>query len=301
MKNFWEYPEEVRIVIGTKGRTDKQITLEKLWQVREKIDIVCHPDDYEILSQKFGGEVNKIEKYPIELDNNLGKQRQWIVENTPHKYLLLLDDNLSFHTRTPSMMAEETKYPLKGLIEKHFPKEHIRGEMLNLLNELYRHILDPEVALVGLSQRSGNNRIEKSFAENTRIFGLAMVDLTLMKKLGIRYDAVNLKQDFYVNLSFLTRGYKNICLYNFAFDKPQANMAGGCSTYRTPEKSNQAAEILKSKFPDFVRVREKSVKSWGGEFDGVALDVTVQWKKAYEYGRKKKNFSLFLRSTREKP
>lgn len=281
---------EVRVVIGTKNRVNKQITLKYLWQIREHIEIICHPDDYDGLSELYQNDVKSISVYPIELDNDLGKQRQWIVENTEQPYLLLLDDNLQFHTRSKSVLAEDTKFPLKGLIAKHFPPEKIKEEIDNMINILYEHAKKEDVALAGLSNRSGNQNVAESFKENTRIFGASLVDLSVMRNLGIRYDAVNLKQDFYINLSFLTNGYKNICIYDYAFEKPQANMAGGCSSYRTLEKSNEGAIILKNLFPNFISIREKSVKSWGENFSesGFAYDVIVHWKKAYEIGKSKK-------------
>ena len=280
---------KIRIVIGTKGRVNRQITLKYLWQIREYIDIICHPDDFDELYSKYADEVCSIVAYPIELDNHLGKQRQWIVEQTKQDYLLLLDDNLAFHTRSKSIIGEETKFPLKGLIAKHFPPENMRIEIDNMLEALYSHIILDDVAIVGLSNRSGNQNVKSSYTENTRIFGASLVDLRLMKELGIRYDEVNMKQDFYINLSFLTNGYKNICIYDWAFEKPQANMAGGCSSYRTLEKSNEAAKILYEKFPSFISIREKSVKSWGENFadGGTAYDVVVLWKKAYNHGLSK--------------
>lgn len=279
---------DLRIVVGTKGRVNKQLTIKNLWAIPHLIDLICHPDDYDGLYELYNGKVRSISVYPIELDNNLGEQRQWIVEQTSEKYLLLMDDNLSFNTRSPSMTGNETKFPLKGMIEKHFPQEKMYEEQINLLNTVMEKIKEPDVGVVGLSQRSGNNRVEGRYKENTRIFAFSLIDISLMKEHGIKFNDVNLKQDFYVNLSFLTRGYKNVCVYDYAFDKPSANMVGGCSTYRTPEKSNEAARILQSKFPDFVSIRKKSTKSWDG-FEDTAEDVMIKWQKAYDYGVNRNN------------
>ena len=56
---------------------------------------------------------------------------------------------------------------------------------------------------------------------------------------------------------------------------------GGCSDYRTLEYHNNSCKELQSKFPQFVRLKENTVKT--GPWKGIVkLGAYVQWKKAYQ-------------------
>lgn len=55
---------------------------------------------------------------------------------------------------------------------------------------------------------------------------------------------------------------------------------GGCSSYRTLDNSNRAAEKLQEVFPDVVKIRSRVRKNWHGEFEGVeSKDVIIRWNK----------------------
>jgi len=97
-------------------------------------------------------------------------------------------------------------------------------------------------------------------------------------------SGVTFKGDFYTFIFFLVHGFKIGCFYKYAMEKlGNANNDGGCSIYRDMVCINREAELLVSKFPGLVKVREKNSKSWKGLGDKIK-DVTIYWKKAYKQG-----------------
>jgi hypothetical protein len=87
-------------------------------------------------------------------------------------------------------------------------------------------------------------------------------------------------EDFYVCLQFLTKGYANKVWHNYVIDPGQSYADGGCSDYRTLEYHNESCRELHRKFPKFIRLKEKQIKS--GPWQGILkLGCHVSWKKAY--------------------
>ena len=111
---------------------------------------------------------------------------------------------------------------------------------------------------------------------------------SVLEKEGFRclsgVDADHVQDDFNLTLQLLTAGYEN-CISLVHRSNPSAsNSKGGASSWRTVEIHNKSAKRMAELYPQFVKLREK--KNWQG-FDGVQYDITVQWKKAYEFGRTK--------------
>jgi hypothetical protein len=90
-------------------------------------------------------------------------------------------------------------------------------------------------------------------------------------------------EDFHVSLSLLTKGLPNMSINWMVQNQNGSNLAGGCSSYRTPERHAESALALKRRFPDFVNVVTKKTKTaWGGQ---ERIDVIIQWKKAIAHGQ----------------
>ena len=86
---------------------------------------------------------------------------------------------------------------------------------------------------------------------------------------------------FYVCIQLLTKGYANKVWHNYVIDPGTSYSDGGCSDYRTLEYHNNSCKELRSKFPQFVKLKENKIKS--GPWKGVLkFGCHVSWKKAYQ-------------------
>lgn len=287
--------ENVRIYIPTRGRTDKkqQQTLKNLHQDLHKfVTLVCYPGEKEFHFKNFGNSIGEI----IEVDHShIGDLRQKCIDMSDTDIILFLDDNLDFHTRKESEKGTTTMYPLKGMIEKHFKKESIKNFQLEMFEWIAEKLRSEKYGMVGVSRRSDNcYHLDEEEKLNDRVCSMWGINRKIYNSLPNhpKFSDVSLKEDFYIILHFLTNGIPLISSYNFSYGKPSgANSKGGCSLYRKIEASNESAHILFKHFPEFVTVTEKGTKSWGGEFGETALDVRVNWKKAYEYGLRNRSNS----------
>lgn len=281
--------DNIDIVICTRGRINNQLTLQELPdEVTKHIYLVCFPGEKIKLEKRWGSKV----KYIIEHSTsctNLSEIRQWCIDKFESDYILFVDDNIDFHIRT-TPEKYKGKYNLYRIIDKHFTQKTIDKYHVEIFQWIINNIKEDECGMVSISQRSGNNRIKEDVVYNKRIFAIFAINKKILNKIPNRkISDIKLKQDMYINLHLLTNGYPNKVSYKYAFGKRAANQKGGCSIYRDLKTSNEYAYILQKKFPDFVKVRVKSVVSWKGDFAEKAYDVHILWGKAYEYGLWKRN------------
>jgi hypothetical protein len=146
----------------------------------------------------------------------------------------------------------------------------------------------------GLSPRQGNNWAYP--AKHLVIERMNAVHCVLPEALrhyGIRYDDVDMMEDYHVVLSLFEVGEKNIVLTDAAWDQCKGSGApGGFTHYRTKETQAAAAHRLAELHPLTVKVVEKEPKTGSGGFAGKRTDVRVQWKQAYQRGTKNPTFRL---------
>jgi hypothetical protein len=251
----------VKIYIPTLARTDNQITLHNLPNlVLEDVVLVVDKKD----RIPFGG-ASTILTCPA---HGIGKVRQWIIDNHDvKKYgrsLLMLDDDLSFAVRRKD---DPTKF---------LPST--AADVIAMLNETAD--MAQEYAHGGILSREGGNRVLSNYKENSRNLRALFYDVTIMRKLDIRFDRIPVMEDFDVALQLLRAGYQSITVARYVQDQIRSNAPGGCSTYRTREVQRKGALGLQKLHPQFVKTVEKTTKTaWNGE---TRTDVMVQWKKAYE-------------------
>ena len=65
--------------------------------------------------------------------------------------------------------------------------------------------------VVGVSHRSGNNRKTNEVDENTRLFAVWGISVKKYRKVGAKFADNPFKEDFHMQLAFLTNGIKTIC------------------------------------------------------------------------------------------
>lgn len=254
----------MKIFIPTKGRTTNDRTwkyIPDIW--KEHTTLVC-PSDEVRLHVKAG-------RNAIGCDcNGISATRQWIIENSDDDHILMTDDDHDFYIRK-SQEAWNMRYMNDT-------------DTVSLFNDV-DYCLKSGESFVGLSARQGNNNLyPHTTKRNIRNCNFYAVDRKVLQNHNIRFDVIPLMEDFYVQLSLLTKGISTLTITDRAWGQPNSNAKGGCSAYRNLEMQYKAANDLKALFPDFVKLVVKENKS-GWEGMANRTDVIIYWKKAYDYGK----------------
>lgn len=209
-------------------------------------------------------------------DVPLSAVRQWIVEKLARQDepVIMLDDDLAFFVR-----ADPEKWNLKAADE---------AETNMIFSRLYEHVESGMFAHAGLSPRQFNNTsFPHTEVRTTRMNAVHCVDPEILAKEEIRYDAVDLMEDYHVALSLMKKGYDNVVIVDAAWDQARGSGAdGGFALTRTKERQSAAAHKLAELHPDCVKVVVKKPRTgqgevWGGERD----DVKISWSTALRNGK----------------
>ena len=245
----------MKIYIMSSGRAAKQVTFHNLpREIQERTTIVV-PKEQETEYQRHklpavGAPVKRI-----------ADARQWVVDQGG--YVCMMDDDLVFATR-------RTDDPTKFVPSTFADITH--------LFEVIEHNLDT-FAHVGVGTREGGNRKTELSFQVARMLRILAYDTDILKDFGIRFDVMELMEDFHVTLALLQNGYPNLVLNHMVHNQGGSNSTGGCSAWRTPQMQHDAAMKLKAMYPNYVNVVKKQSKvkgHWGDR-----TDVVIQWKRAY--------------------
>jgi hypothetical protein len=232
-------------------------------EIREQVILVVPKEEVKSY------QVYKLPVLAMEV-SGIGATRQAICDFAYGKgdaKVLMLDDDLTFAIRRTD---ETSKFRTPTDDELGL----VFSEVSNLLDD-YIH--------VAISPREGGNRRTDRYVMNTRALRALAYRTDVLLDLKIDFRHMELMEDFYVQLSLLTRGYPHMSINWMVQNQGGSNSAGGCSTYRTMEKQSAAARRLQEIFPDFVNVvKKKTATAWQGR---EREDVIIQWKAAYEYGK----------------
>lgn len=251
----------MKIFIPTCGRSDTQVTWNNLpHAIRYQTSLVVQSQE----ESKYN------DSWPLIVlpDNirSIGPTRQWIIDNFPDEKILMLDDDLDFAIRRSD---DPTKF---------LPASD--RDILRMLDNIELSLMEG-YKLVGVSGREGANRDTGQFKEVTRQLRVHALDAGFFKEKNIRFDRVPFMEDFDAILQLLELGYPNRVLNGWVHNqRGGSNAPGGCSTTRTLEAHNEAAKVLQSLHPQYVRIVNKESGNWGG----ARLDVNISWKKAYRNG-----------------
>lgn len=199
---------------------------------------------------------------------HIGHCRQWIIETCPTKYLMMLDDDLSFSIR-----------PVFG--DWHLwqlPKDGWDGMMDVLMQKVH----EENLAHASVAFREKSNVCLDDWQYNQRYSRLFIYDLEQFRELGVELGRMVVMEDFDIALQLIEKGRPSAICFAFAQGQAMSGADGGCSTYRTLQVQNEGANRLKELHPDFVKTVQKTTKmAWGG---ATRTDVIISWKKAYERG-----------------
>lgn len=248
------------IYIPTYGRSDIQVTWENL-PVPLQMDTTLVVQAREV--KKYDQEKFPVLVLPPEIQS-IGTTRQWIIDHTAERHILMLDDDLDFATRR---VDEPTKF-----------RRSAGSDVYEMITTI-KSSLQEGYKLVGVSGREGANRDTSSYKFVTRQLRVHGISVDFFRK-NIRFDRIPFMEDFDATLQVLELGYPNKVLNGWVHNqRGGSNAPGGCSETRTVEAQSAAAKELKRLHPRFVRLVEKTTGDWGM---GTRLDVYVEWKKAFQ-------------------
>jgi hypothetical protein len=274
--------DQLQIIIPTRGRKDKQLTVQCLpKELMSRTTLVCPQKDYAHL-RSMRDDYNVI----VQQDDNwkIAQKREWIINKwfgEGYNKIIMLDDDLRFATR-----ISDSDWHLK----------EIKGE--ELLQEFQRmeDKLGQDFPHVGFGQRQGNNTLDevgwKSPGKQVCTLGYYLPIVTKECK----WDLVDLREDMCVTLQLLLKGYPNAVWTETVVDQREFDAPGGCSTYRTVQMSNLEAERLVSLFPNYVsivarRYNERRGSRGEKKVSTNRLETIIQWQKALTDGQNARNRS----------
>jgi len=202
--------------------------------------------------------------------SGIAAARQWILQNTPTKYCLMFDDDMTFGVRRDGKL-------------KKAEKEDI-GDMISLLESW----LDEGFIHVGISARQHNFTTEADFVDIARMNNAYAFNAAKVLEAGARFDRLRVMEDFEITLTLLEAGFPNRVTYQYCWGQRCSGDSGGCSQWRTSETQAEAAQSLYRLHPASVKVVTKASKAaWGGFSSNTRTDVIISWKKAFELSKRK--------------
>lgn len=252
---------EMRIIIPTRGRVDRQITVKSLKGLHEHVTIVC--PEREVERHRLNWPMVGVVAQP-DPDFTITAKRRWIMENSPEERILMLDDDLEFQVR-----REDKPDRLRSASGPE--------EVKKWLSELEKR-LTPDCPHGGFGPRQGNHTQPAGWVGPARqMFALGYHLPTVLSE-GIELGRIETREDMDVALQLLRRGLPNTITHEFVVSAAGYADKGGCSGQRTTESSNNDAKRLAELHPGYVRVVEKTYKNHP------RLEVVCSWKKALQHG-----------------
>jgi len=272
----------MQIIIPTRGRTHRQLTLQSLpRELRKRTTLVCPKREASGLYRlyKDAGVDVVVEPYP---DMKIAQMREWVVQtwfSCGYDKIIMLDDDLRFYTR-------------KSVDDWHL--DEIWGDELMPEFERIEDKLSAAVPHVGFGVRQGNDKLEEvGWQSPGRMCHTLAYHLPIVaKEASFVFGGLEIREDFCFSLQLLLKGYPNAVWTETVVNQRKSptyactphNSAGGCSVYRTLAMSNAEAWKFKALFPGFVSVRKPNYKR-----SVPRLEVTVQWKKALRDGQRNRS------------
>lgn len=298
---------QMQVVIPTHQRPDRQITFKGFPEFLRDMTILLTSTEadaeairknHEDLLVDPVGQVISIEsvyKSKLAVDS-IAKKRQWIIENFGSESIFQLDDDMYRFARVPEKFRVYTSsegHPVntngswrltpkaKSEGMKLIAKEHLTDEFyVKALASLMRLMTgpDPKYAHVGLSSRMGNPFQKSSWRSNYRMMHSLGHNRGILLRNNIRFDAVALREDFYVTVKLLSLGLPNRVYFDVCVSPADYGAAGGVAQERTVERSNEEAIKLAAMFPEYIKVVDREYT------DSIPRkEVVIAWAKICEH------------------
>ncbi len=262
--------KDLTIYIPTRSRAHLQRTLSRLPPELQKItrlvvDNGC-VSEYARWSDTGCGFVETPKKV-----KGIAPIRQYIVENSRTRYLIMLDDDLFFQKKRPD-----------GRITNSTEKE-----VRDCFQTVYGWLKKDGFAHVGVWPRALGFHYTEPFFDNKRMMHFLGYDTKQVAKSrasftkGIKDPQTYSMDDFHMTLQLIESGHANRVSLLYRTSPSPSNSKGGASTWRNLETQNKSALEMKRLHKDFVTVKEKT--QWLG-MEGTRLDVVINWRRAAKAG-----------------
>lgn len=199
----------------------------------------------------------------------IGSVRQFIIDNAKTEWVMMLDDDLYFYRR-----ARPGGIRLVGADNAGM------HEMFRILLEA----MDNGYIHGGVTARPTTSFWACRYRVCQRVNNFHYFHGPTFKR-HASFTRLEVMEDFDASLSLLRAGYPNFVLFDYCWNQPGSNTAGGCSSYRSNSVQHKAAHDLAKLHSGIVRVRTKRVRgqtSWEGMKE--RTDVVVQWRESFKGG-----------------
>lgn len=254
---------DLTVFIPTRGRTSMEhITIQEMKKFSSRTPVVVCPPSEAFHYKNY----TKADVMVCPTDG-IGPTRQFILENSPTRGVVMLDDDMYFSYRPVPTLGGA------GCLERIADLEPMFQWVSDQLDAGFMH--------GGISARQGNQNIELQSADCIRVNNAHFFDAEQYKRMSLRFDLLPVMEDFYITLSLLTLGFPNRVAYHFCWSQRGSGAKGGCSLYRTAELQAKAAEQLHDFFPNYVKIVEKESDSQVGVM-AKRKDVNIAWLKAWQ-------------------
>lgn len=271
----------MQIFIPTRDRINAQFTWQNLGARLQAFTTLVVPKEQ--LQSHLDRGRRAVARPPV----GLAAVRQWIVSELSDKGqpVIMCDDDLSFFVR-----KDPSAHNLRPANSEDV--FHIFDRLNGLVLDGSPDHIGKPFNHAGLSPRQGNNwAYPDTLKIINRMNAVHCVWAEALAHYNIRYDDVDMMEDYRVVLGLLQVGEKNAVITDCAWDQNLGSGApGGFSHYRTSETQAAAAHKLHSMFPETVKVVEKEPSTGAGGFSGKRTDVRIQWVQTYNKGTRKPTY-----------
>jgi hypothetical protein len=199
---------------------------------------------------------------------------QYAFENN-YTHLLILEDDCRYRYR-----------PQNEYMHKAFSSKTTLD--LKLLNKLFSFLIslcgDESNKFQLTSPITGIGSFRKYFyLESDRItFNTVCLNVKALKSLDLDFlKKLAMKEDYFIFLSLLSKGYRTLCSSDFTAQDLKRNYKGGAQTYRTEELYNQQTYLLYDYFKYLIEleiVKKDYVKEWGNKYPLYELKMMLKPK-----------------------
>jgi len=255
----------MNIYIPTRGRSEIQRTYDNLTPtLRSKAFLVVDYKGSEAYTSKY----DNVVVLPKNI-KGIASIRQYIMENSKSRYIVMLDDDLVLQTKNKNT----------GRIVRS-----TAAEVTKAFSTLEKWMKKDGIAHVGMAIRTIAGRKDGSikYDECTRMMHVLGYDTKQVLDAGCSFTKEVRKDfsmdDFHMTLQLLKKGLHNRVSMLYAVSPSASNSKGGASEWRTLDSHNKSSQQLKSNHKEYVAIKKKP--DWEG-MNGDRYDVVIQWKKAY--------------------
>lgn len=199
--------------------------------------------------------------------NGLSATRQWIIEQANERFHAQLDDDITGFCYKPRSDVYGGVTRMRDGVQAK--------KVLKAVDVLMRWIREDGLAHVGISERFMAARpSEKPYYENNRLGQFTMWDLSILRKLGARFDRIKLMQDLDMNLQLLEAGYPSRVLTRISYVAKPEQFKGGCALYRDDEMKRKMCDKMARLHKGIVQSKVKI------KFGRTYYHLRTSWRKA---------------------